>query len=113
MRASTDQLRDLTLEAVDVAQHHVSELVNSGAERLSASVSQGAASLGDSIGRVTDAAPTVSLEVAPHRRHHLTRGVVIALLAALVGLVVFRWVKAQRTSGSEAVADADQSPDDT
>jgi hypothetical protein len=105
MRASTEQLRGSTLDAVDAARGHVSELVTAGADRLAASIDQGASSIGGGIDRVIESAPTITFEVA-RDRHPWTRRLFVALVVLVAGVAITRLVKARRTTHDDADDDA-------
>ena len=101
MRASTEQLRDSTLEAVDAARGHVSELVTAGADRLAASIDQGASSIGGGIDRVIESAPTITFEVT-RDRHRWSRRLLVALVVLVAGVAIARLVTARRSSDDSA-----------
>ena len=101
MRASTEQLRDSTLDAVDAARGHVSELVTTGADRLAASLDQGASSIGGGIDRVIESAPTITFEVT-RDRHRWTRRLLVVLVVLVAGIAIARLVAARRTSDDSA-----------
>jgi hypothetical protein len=101
MRASKEQLRDSTLDAVDAARGHVSELVTAGADLLAASIDQGTSTIGGGIDRVIDSAPTIKFEVTRHR-HSWSRRLLVAVVVLVAGVALARLVKARRTSDDSA-----------
>ena len=65
MRASTDQVRDLTHDVVDGARRRASGAVVHGADRVVTTLDGAASTIGDGVDRLTERAPTLSLAARP------------------------------------------------
>ena len=78
MRASVDQFRDVTIDAIQA-----------GADRLS-----------DDIGRLGDLAPVVTIEVPKGRsRHRLRYAIILTIVAVVAALVVRQRAAAAPAAG--------------
>jgi Uncharacterized protein conserved in bacteria (DUF2188) len=89
MRASLDQIRDPTIDAVDAVRGRASELVTMGAERLVGTIEKGADGLEGRIDQLADRAPALSLEV-DHRRRRRWPVLVSAVAVIIAGLAIAR-----------------------
>src|SRR5690606_37553134 len=86
MRASTDQVRHATVDAVDAARHRASGLAHTGADLVSATIDRSASVVEGGIERVAEKAPLVSLQTAQPEKTHRLRTTLIALLV-VVGIL--------------------------
>ncbi len=90
MRASTDQVRDLTHDVVDGARRRASGAVVHGADRVVTTLDGAASTIGEGVDRLTERAPTLSLAARPPKRRHRVRTVLIASVVLVVILAVAR-----------------------
>jgi hypothetical protein len=97
MRASADQVRSASLDAVDSARGHALEVVSTGADLLATTIDKGSATIETGIDRVVDRAPAILVEVAPRRRSRWR----LVLLAIVVGVVAAVVVRRLRGSGGD------------
>jgi hypothetical protein len=87
MRASVDQIRDITLDAIEGARDQASGLIDAGAGRLTSGIDAKADRLASGIDLFVEKTPVIAVEVAKRRRGRRTW---IALaLALVVGGVAF------------------------
>jgi hypothetical protein len=109
MRASTDQVRDLTLDVVDGARKRASDVVTHGAERVASTFDGAAATLGDGVERIVERVPSVGVAVQQPRRTHRLRTV---LLVSVVLVVVVAVARKLRGNAGEEMAARPSRPDD-
>jgi hypothetical protein len=92
MRASTDQVRDLTLDVVDGARKRASGVVSQGAERVASTFDGAASTLGDGVERLADRVPTVAVSARRPRQTHRLRTVLVVTALLVVVVAVARKV---------------------
>ena len=90
MRASTDQVRDLTHDVVDGARRRASGAVSHGADRVVTTLDGAASTIGDGVDRLAERAPMLSVAAPRPKRRHRVRTVLIASVVLVVILAVAR-----------------------
>jgi hypothetical protein len=116
MRASTEQVRSATLDAVDAARHRASDVVGSGAGLVTAAVEKGSSIAEAGIEKVADKVPAASVSVTKRPRRHRVRTLLIGAVVVAVILAVAKKLTAQAEPDRPDLADAnvgDARPDDT
>lgn len=104
MRASTDQVRDLTIDVVDGARKRASGAVTHGAERVASTFDGAASTIGDGVERLVERVPSVGVAVKPPRRTHRLRNLLVLTVLLVVGAAVARKVlgSAEETASEPA-----------
>jgi hypothetical protein len=95
MRASTDQVRNATLDAVDAARSRASGLVSTGADLVTTTLDKGASVVEGGIERAAERTPMVSVAVAEPKRTHRVRTLLIVLGVLVVILAVAKKLTGQ------------------
>ena len=90
MRASTDQVRTATTDAVEAARKNAAGLVSTGADLVTHTLDKGASALEGGIERVSDRAPSLSIGVSRAPRRHRIRSLLIGVAVLAVLLVIAR-----------------------
>lgn len=92
MHTSTDQVRDLTLDAVDGARKRASGVVTHGAERVASAFDDAATTIGDGVERLSERVPSVGVAVDRPGRRHWLRTVLVVSTLLVAALLVARKV---------------------
>jgi hypothetical protein len=95
MRASTDQVRHATVDAVDAARGRASGLVSTGADLVTHTLDRGASVVEGGIERVADKAPMVAVKAASPKPTHRLRTTLIAVAVIVVILAVAKKLTGQ------------------
>lgn len=110
MRASTDQVRNATVDAVDAARHRASGLVSTGADLVTTTLDKGASVVEGGIERVAEKAPMVSVGGAEQKESHRLRTTLIAVAVLLGVLAVARTLQARRKGQASGPATPTDAP---
>ena len=102
MRASTDQVRHATVDAVDAARTRASGLVGTSADLVTTTLDKGASVVEGGIERIAEKAPMVSVRVAEPKRSHRVRTTLIALVVLIGILAVAKKLSAQLDGDTES-----------
>jgi hypothetical protein len=95
MRASTDQVRSATIDAVEAARHRAAGVVGSSADIVTSAVEKGASVVEGGIEKVADRVPTGSVAVSRRPRRHRVRTLLIGAVVLAVILAVAKKLTAQ------------------
>ena len=103
MRASVEQVRDLTLDAIDTARRHGDDAVGAGASQLSTVVEH-----------VTDRLPVLDVRLTSplQRRRTRRRRVLLVAIVGVVAAVVVRQVMAAKAVEATAGHNAPKASND-
>jgi hypothetical protein len=112
MRASTDQVRDLTLDVVDGARRRAAGAVTHGAEQVVSTLDGAVSTVGGGVDRLAERAPSVSLAVERPARRHRARIVLIGVAVLVTVLAVARKLLGDRAAGTDEVPAHDHSGHD-
>jgi len=107
MRASTDQVRDLTLDVVDGARKRASEVVTHGADRVASTFDGAASTIGDGVERLAERVPVVGVKVEPHKTHRLRTLLLLVAAVAVIAAVARKLTASPAEERSSSASPSD------